>query len=84
MEISLNKPLNKVVKTSETELLAAEKAELLSEINIVKCDLQNAYNNLNYVSDPLMIDYYTYQIKAYETRFEYLIKKAKEIGINQI
>jgi hypothetical protein len=84
MEISLNNSLNKVVNTSELELLAAERDGLIIDIKKVKCDLANAYNNFNYVSDTLMIDYYTYQIKALETKFEYLIKKAKAIGLVNI
>lgn len=84
MEISLNKSLNNVVSTTETEVLGAEKVILLNEIKRVKCDLQNAYNNFEYVHDSLMVDYYTYQIKAYESMFEFLIKKAKALGISDI
>ncbi len=84
MEISLNKSLNKVVNTAESELLAAERESLIIDIKKVKSDLADAYSNFNYVSDTLMIDYYTYQIKAFETRFEYLIKKAKTLGIVDI
>lgn len=84
MEISLNKSLNRVVTTTEAEVLETERITLLREISKVKSDLSDAYNNFNYVEDSLMIDYYTYQIKAYETMFEYLIKKAKAIGINNL
>lgn len=84
MEISLNNLLNKVVETTNTEVLAAEKVNLLIEIKKVKDDLEDAYNNFDYVEDSLMVDYYTYQIKAYETKFEYLIKKAKAIGIREL
>lgn len=84
MEISLNNTLNKVVETTEEEVLVTERTELLTEIRKLKCSLADAYNNFNYADDSLMVDYYTYQIKAYETRFEYLIKKAKAIGINNI
>ena len=83
MEISLNNSL-KVVNTAEAELLAAERESLIIDIKKVKSDLSDAYSNFNYVSDSLMIDYYTYQIKAFETRFEYLIKKAKALGIVDI
>ncbi|HEY5584467.1 MAG TPA: DUF2508 family protein [Ruminiclostridium sp.] len=82
MEIALNNLLNKVVTTAEAGVLATEKAKLLLEIKNVKSDLQEAYNNFDYVADTLMIDYYTYQIKAYETKFEYLIKKAKAVGMS--
>jgi hypothetical protein len=84
MEISLNNSLNKVVNTPDTEVLAAERDNILVEIKKVKCDLADAYNNFDYVDDSLMIDYYTYLIKAFETRFEYLIKKAKAIGISDL
>ncbi len=84
MEISLNKSLNNVVKTSEAKALASERVILLKEIEKVKGELHKAYKNFDYVNDSLMVDYYTYQIKAYETMFEFLIKKAKAIGINEL
>ncbi len=84
MEISLNKSLNNVVKTSEAKALANERVILLKEIEKVKGELQKAYKNFDYVNDSLMVDYYTYQIKAYETMFEFLIKKAKAMGINEL
>ena len=84
MEISFNRSLNNVVKTSEAKELANEKFILLNEIEKVKVELQKAYKNFDYVNDSLMVDYYTYQIKAYETMFEFLIKKAKAIAINKM
>lgn len=84
MEISLNNSLSKAINTKEAQMLAAERANILMEIQRVKCDLTDAYNNFNHVEDSLLVDYYTYQIKAYETMFEYLIKKAKAIGMSDI
>ncbi len=84
MELSLNNPLNSIGSVVDSEVLAAEKANLLLEIKNIKCEMQNAYSNFDYADDSLMIDYYTYQIKAYEARFEYLIKKAKELGLTGI
>ncbi|PYG89007.1 uncharacterized protein DUF2508 [Ruminiclostridium sufflavum DSM 19573] len=83
MEISLDKSISRVVN-AETDILEAEKINLLSEIKKVKCDLADAYNNFNFVSDTLLVDYYTYQIKTFEVRYEYLIKLAKSIGLNNI
>lgn len=82
MEISLNNTLNKALNAKEAQALAAERASILLEITKVKCELADAYNNFNHVEDTLLVDYYTYQIKAYEAMFEYLIKKAKSFGIN--
>ncbi len=84
MEISLNNSLNKVVTAAEKKVLADEKASLLMEIRQVKNDLQHAYSNFDYFADSLMVDYYTYQIKAYEAKFEFLLKKAKELNVCEI
>jgi hypothetical protein len=84
MELSLNNPLNSVGSVVDSEILVAEKTNLLIEIKNIKYEMQNAYNNFDYVEDSLMIDYYTYQIKAYEARFEFLIKKAKKLGLTGI
>lgn len=83
MEVSLNNPLNSVGSVVDS-VLADEKTNLLIEIKNIKYEMQNAYNNFDYAEDSLMIDYYTYQIKAYEARFEYLIKKAKKLGLTGI
>ena len=84
MEISLNKTLNRVFNTVEKDVLEAEKNNLLLEIKKVKDDLTYAYNNFNFVSDFLLVDYYTYQIKTLETQYEYLIRLAKSIGLSNI
>ncbi len=51
--------------------------ELLMNIQIVKNNLSNMYNNLEF-ADSDLIDYYTYQIKAEESKYSYLIKQAKK------
>ncbi len=55
--------------------------ELLQSIRIVKNTLQNMYNNLQF-ADSDLIDYYTYQIKAEESKYNYLIKQAKKKKLN--
>ena len=51
--------------------------ELIDTIKYVKKSLGNMYNNLQY-ADSDLIDYYTYQIKAEEANYNYLIKQAKK------
>ena len=51
--------------------------ELFNTIKEVKNNLINMYNNLQYANSDL-IDYYTYQIKAEESKYSYLIKLAKK------
>ena len=60
------------------EMTECEKdKELLNNIQIVKNTLGNMYNNLQF-ADSDLIDYYTYQIKAEESKYSYLIKQAKK------
>lgn len=84
MEVSLNNSLSKVITPLEEKIWASERANILTEIKKVKSALQEAYSNFDYVADSLLVDYYTYQIKAYEAKFEYLIKQAKTMGICEI
>lgn len=55
--------------------------ELLKNIEIVKESLTTMYNNLQF-ADSDLIDYYSYQIKAEEAKYGYLIKQAKKRNIN--
>jgi hypothetical protein len=55
--------------------------ELIESIKSAQRDWLCANANFNNTSDQEIIDYYTYMIKAYQVRYEYLIKKAKEKGI---
>ena len=55
--------------------------ELIDTIKYVKKNLGNMYNNLQY-ADSDLIDYYTYQIKAEEAKYNYLIKQAKKKKLN--
>ncbi len=60
-----------------------KNVELLSNIQVVKNSLCNMYNNLQF-ADSDLIDYYTYQIKAEEAKYNYLIKQAKKRNLNII
>ena len=55
--------------------------ELLQNIREVKNNLQNMHNNMQF-ADSDLIDYYTYQIKAEEAKYNYLIKQAKKKKID--
>ena len=50
--------------------------ELIENIKFVKNTLNNMYRNLQF-ADGDLIDCFTYQIKAEEAKYNYLIKKAK-------
>jgi hypothetical protein len=57
-----------------------KEIELMQTIIETKELLKNAISNFEYAEDDL-IDYYTYQIKAHQSKLDYLIKIAKRKGI---
>ena len=69
--------LSKMLKgKSEKE----RERELMQNIIETKEKLKIARSNFEYAEDN-MIDYYIYQIKANQTKLDYLIKIAKQKGI---
>lgn len=54
---------------------------LIESIAIAKNEWINANNDFNYAVDEDMVDYHTYKIKAYQAKYEYLIRIAKQMGI---
>ena len=69
--------LKKMIK-GKTE--QEKEIELLKDITETKKKLKNARNNFEY-ADEDMIDYYIFQIKANQSKLDYLIKIAKKKGI---
>ena len=57
-----------------------KEVELMKTIIETREMLKNARCNFEYAEDD-MIDYYTYQIKAHQSKLDYLIKMAKTKGI---
>lgn len=66
----------KLIEKSEEEL----NIELIKSILRTKIDLENAHKNYEFAEGEL-IDYYLYQIKANQSKFNYLLKSAKKKGI---
>lgn len=64
-----------VDKTDEEKEL-----ELIVSVIKTKQDLNLAHKNFEYAEEGL-IDYYAYQIKANQTKLDYLMKKARKKGI---
>lgn len=59
------------------------KKELITSINNVILELNIAHQNYD-VAEGEMIDYYSYQIKAFQSKYDYLIKTAKNMNFSQI
>ena len=66
--------LNKMIKGKSN---IEKEVELLQNIMETREKLKNARNNFEYAEDD-MIDYYIYQIKANQSKLDYLIKIAKK------
>lgn len=71
MERKIGKKREKI----ENELA---KKELISSINSVILDIENSYENYNTASGDL-IDFYAYDIKAKEARYNYLRNELKNL-----
>ena len=57
-----------------------KKIELLNSVIKAKIDLENA-NKKFLFSEVYLIYYYTYQIKATQSKLNYLLKKVKKEGL---
>ena len=68
---------SKIIDKNEQE----KDKELKETIKDVNNNLMNMYKNLQFANSDL-IDYYTYQIKAEEAKYSYLIKLAKKRNLN--
>ena len=65
-----------IIDKSEEE----NQIDLLRSVLQTKIDLDNANKNFEYAEGEL-IDYYSYQIKANQSKLDYLLKKIKNKGI---
>lgn len=66
----------KLIEKTEEEL----NIELIKSIIKTKIDLDNSNKNYEFAEGEL-IDYYLYQIKANQSKLNYLLKKAKKNGV---
>jgi len=66
----------KIIDKSDEE----KDLELIISVLKTKQELNIAHKNFEYAEEGL-IDYYSYQIKANQTKLDYLMKKARKKGI---
>ena len=53
--------------------------ELKRELYETKKTIDNALRNFDYVTDPALIDYYSYTLKAAGIRYQFLLRQAKQL-----
>lgn len=60
---------------------ADEIHEIIQNLKSAREEWIGANMDFEYAGDQDLVDYYTYKIKAYQIRYEYFLKLAKEKGI---
>ena len=68
-------------KFSKTKTCDSDTEELIKNLKIAQIEFETAVNNYEFANDPELVDYYTYNIKATQTKYQYLLKKVKEKGL---
>lgn len=80
--------LPRIIDTAKSKILKQEtlyadraKNELLHAISDAKAEFNTAAENINFVSDPMLLDHFTFKAKAAEIRYRYLLIQARKMGI---
>lgn len=60
-----------------------EKEKIITEIRRAQMDVSTAENFFQVVSDPQLIDVAIYELEAKKSRYQYLLKVAKEKGVKK-
>lgn len=70
-------------RVPSTAVLNAEEQELLSAALEARDEWIEISGNFEYVHEEMLVDYYTYRLKACEARYAYFIKLVKERGLSR-
>ena len=57
-----------------------EALNIYDEISRIKEVIDTAYSNFQYAVDPDLIDCYIYEVNAAWKKYQYLLKKAKDLS----
>lgn len=60
--------------------LNEELRELLGSLSRTQSDIDRAYNQFNFASDPDLVESYVYEITALQCRYNYLLRRVKALG----
>ena len=77
---SARKPL--LSRLSPAAVLSAEDRDLIKAAFEARDEWMDTNANFDYVSEGLLVDYYTYKLKACEARYAYFLKIVKEKGLS--
>jgi|GEM_PF-1899432 len=78
-----NKSNRKVLVDMRRSYEDSRVGDLIHNIAKTRLELEVANQNFSYVVEPMLVDMYVYQIKAAQAKYRYLLKLAREMGIEQ-
>ena len=76
MQVMLSEPLNKRKKIGRK--VKREGTEIADTLIKLKNELDFLYNNLDFITDPVLIDSYIYEIKAVQMKYQFYLNLCKE------
>lgn len=72
--------VNKQKEKKNEKKISKEEYDLVVEVKRAERELFEARDKMGFVLDEELIDYYIYEVSALEKKYEYLLRKAKNIG----
>ena len=63
--------------------LTLEEIEILNHLETLKKDLDFLYSSFDYVTDPILIDSYIYEIKSVQMKYQFYLNLCKEQGLSK-
>lgn len=77
-KIILKKPVSEHSKESNTMLLTPNTLSYAEELERLKERVSYAYDNLDNVVDPILIDSWIYEINAAQLRYQFCLQQLKK------
>lgn len=85
---------NSLPKSKRARKKLLSKAAICSELTVEEHEILNAAQqardewietstNFEYVHEEMLVDYFTYKLKACESRYAYFVRLAKEKGLSR-
>lgn len=77
-ELKTRKKVRKVIDKKEKRMTKVER-ELIRDIEQAYKEMITMFHHFDYAVEPDLIEYYTYQYKAAQIKYDYLLRCMKEI-----
>ena len=71
----------KKIKGEDPPLFAEEYTFLMKNLENTKLEISELNSNINFITDPILLNQMIFQLKAAETRYRYWYRLAKEMKV---